>query len=390
MGSTGKIVKFLVELSRVIVGATFLFSGFLKAVDPLGFTYKIEDYLIELGLMGFFPLALPAAVFMVTAEFSLGVFLLLGIYRKWTVRLIGLFMLFFTPLTLWIAIANPVEDCGCFGDAFIISNWQTFYKNLVLLAGTILLFVKWRQITPLFSKKMAPAAALFTLLVGVLFSLHNVYRLPVLDFRPYKIGANIPQQMFVDPEKADVLETVFIYSKDGVEKEFTEEDYPWNDSTWTFVDMKTKLVKEGEKPAIEDFAVEALYYDETAGSWDIGGDITDIILSDPSYTFLMVAYSLEKMNLRHLERFREVNRYAAENGYSFYLLTSSSADVVGEWEQHHRTGFQFCHADERVLKTMIRANPGLMLLKEGTVINKWDDSKVPNKMWLKEKLTMDN
>lgn len=369
-------MKFLVELSRVIVGATFLFSGFVKAVDPLGFTYKIEDYLIELGLTGLFPLALPAAVFMVTAEFALGVFLLLGIYRKWTVRLVGLFMIFFTPLTLWIAIANPVEDCGCFGDAFIITNWQTFYKNLVLLAGTILLFLKWKLITPLFSKKIAPVAGLLTLLFGVLFSLHNVYRLPVFDFRPYKIGANIPQQMFVDPEKADVLETVFIYSKDGVEKEFTEEDYPWNDSTWIFIDMKTKLVKEGEKPAIEDFAVETLYYDETVGAWDIGGDITDIILSDPSYTFLMVAYSLEKMNMKHLEKFKEVQRYATEKGYSFYLLTSSSADVVGGWEKYHRTGFQFCHADERVLKTMIRANPGLMLLKEGTVINKWDDSRV--------------
>lgn len=379
MDSKTKTIKFLVELSRIIVGATFVFSGFVKAVDPLGFTYKIEDYLIELGLTGLFPLALPAAVIMVTAEFSLGVFLLLGICRKWTVRLVTLFMLFFTPLTLWIAIANPVEDCGCFGDAFIISNWQTFYKNVVLLAGTILLILKWHWITPLFSKRMEPIVAIITLLGGVLFSLHNVYRLPVFDFRPYKIGANIPQQMFVDPEKADVMETVFIYSKDGVEKEFTEENYPWNDSTWTFVDMKTKLVKEGEKPAIEDFAVEALYYDDTIDSWEIGGDITDIILSDPSYTFLMVAYSLEKMSLRHLERFREVNRYAIENGYSFYLLTSSAADVVGDWEQHHHTGFQFCHADERMLKTMIRANPGLMLLKEGTVINKWDDSKVPDK-----------
>ncbi|RNC63477.1 BT_3928 family protein [Proteiniphilum sp. X52] len=386
MSSKTKIVKLLLELSRIIVGTTFVFSGFVKAVDPLGFTYKIEDYLIELGLTGIFPLALPAAVFMVTAEFALGVFLLLGIYRKWSARLITLFMVFFTPLTLWIAIANPVEDCGCFGDAITITNWQTFYKNVILLAGAMLLLLKWRQITPLLSKKMAPVAGLLTLLLGVLFSLHNIYRLPVIDFRPYKIGSNIPRQMFVDPEKADVLETVFIYRKEGIEKEFTEENYPWNDSTWTLVDMKTKVVKEGEKPAIEDFAVEALYCDEAAGSWGIGGDITDIILSEPSYTFLMVAYSLDKMSLRHLERFRQVRRYAEEKGYPFYFLTSSPTDVVGEWEQHHRTGFQFCHADERVLKTMIRANPGLMLLKQGTVINKWDDSRVPGRRWLDDNM----
>lgn len=379
MSSKNRIVKFGVELFRILVGATFLFSGFVKAIDPLGFTYKIEDYLIELGLTNFFPLALPVAISMVTAEFALGVFLLLGIFRKWTVRLIILFMLFFTPLTLWIAIANPVENCGCFGDAFLITNWQTFYKNIILLTGATLLLLKWEEITPLFSRKRAPVEALLTLLFGVLFSLYNLYRLPVLDFRPYKIGADIAQQMVVDPEKADQMENVFVYRKDGMEQEFTEENYPWNDSTWTFVEMKTKLVKEGEKPAIEDFALEALYYDEVSATWNIGEDITDMILTNPSYSFLMVSYSLEKMRLKQLDRFKVVYHFAKEKGYPFYLLTSSATDVVGEWEEQHRTGFQFCHGDERVLKTMIRANPGLMLLKEGRVINKWDGSRVPDK-----------
>ncbi|MFA6795216.1 MAG: BT_3928 family protein, partial [Proteiniphilum sp.] len=191
-------------LSRILVGVTFVFSGLMKAVDPLGFTYKIEDYLIELDLTALFSLALPAALLLVTAEFALGVFLLLGIYKKWTTRLILLFMIFFTPLTLWVALANPVEDCGCFGDAFIISNWHTFYKNVVLLAGAIWLMLKWKQLRPLLTKKMALPVAAFTLLLGLLFALHNVYRLPVIDFRPYKVGANIPQQMYVDQEKADL------------------------------------------------------------------------------------------------------------------------------------------------------------------------------------------
>ncbi|HAR38653.1 MAG: hypothetical protein A2W86_07700 [Bacteroidetes bacterium GWD2_45_23] len=372
-----RTAKIMVVLFRILVGATFVFSGLMKAVDPLGFSYKIQDYLIELDLTALFPLALPAAVLMVTAEFALGAFLLLGIYRKWTTRLILLFMIFFTPLTLWVAIANPVKDCGCFGDAFVISNWQTFYKNLLLLAGAVWLMVKWKQITPLFTKKAALTVAILTLLLGVLFALHNVYRLPVIDFRPYKVGANIPLQMYVDPEKADLYETIFIYSKDGVTKEFREENYPWNDSTWTFVDMKTHLVRAGLKPKIEDFSVESLYFDEATAAWQSGGDITDILLSDPSYTFLMIAYSLEEMHMRHLDRFRDVARHAAEKGYSFYILTASGPDVVGTWERQQQTGFQFAHADERTLKTMIRSNPGLMLLKEGTVMGKWDDSKVP-------------
>jgi len=377
MSSKGKTVKLLLVLSRIIVGATFLFSGFVKAVDPLGFTYKIQDYLIETGLTQLFPLALPAALLMVVAEFSLGAFLLLGIYRRWTTRMTALFMLFFTPLTLWIALANPVEDCGCFGDAFIISNWQTFFKNIILLAGAMLLLVRRERITPLFSSKMASAAALFTLLFALLFALHNLYRLPLFDFRPYRIGANIPRQMFVDPEKADVLETIFIYAKDGEEKEFTEENYPWNDSTWTFVDMRTDLVKKGEKPAIEDFAIESLYFDAADGLWQTGGEITDMILNEPSYTFLMIAYSLDEMSERHLDRFKELHGYARERGFPFYLVTSTAADHVGLWEEEHQTGFQFTHADERVLKTMIRSNPGLMLLKEGNVVNKWDDSSLP-------------
>lgn len=372
-----RTAKIMVVLFRILVGATFVFSGLMKAVDPLGFSYKIQDYLIELDLTALFPLALPAAVLMVTAEFALGAFLLLGIYRKWTTRLILLFMIFFTPLTLWVAIANPVKDCGCFGDAFVISNWQTFYKNLLLLAGAVWLMVKWKKITPLFTKKAALTVAILTLLLGVLFALHNVYRLPVIDFRPYKVGANIPLQMYVDPEKADLYETIFIYSKDGVTKEFREENYPWNDSTWTFVDMKTHLVRAGLKPKIEDFSVESLYFDEATAAWQSGGDITDILLSDPSYTFLMIAYSLEEMHMRHLDRFRDVARHAAEKGYSFYILTASGPDVVGTWERQQQTGFQFAHADERTLKTMIRSNPGLMLLKEGTVMGKWDDSKVP-------------
>ena len=377
MSSKGKTVKLLLVLSRIIVGATFLFSGFVKAVDPLGFTYKIQDYLIETGLTQLFPLALPAALLMVVAEFSLGAFLLLGIYRRWTTRMTALFMLFFTPLTLWIALANPVEDCGCFGDAFIISNWQTFFKNIILLAGAMLLLVRRERITPLFSSKMASAAALFTLLFALLFALHNLYRLPLFDFRPYRIGANIPRQMFVDPEKADVLETIFIYAKDGEEKEFTEENYPWNDSTWTFVDMRTDLVKKGEKTAIEDFAIESLYFDAADGLWQTGGEITDMILNEPSYTFLMIAYSLDEMSERHLDRFKELHGYARERGFPFYLVTSTAADHVGLWEEEHQTGFQFTHADERVLKTMIRSNPGLMLLKEGNVVNKWDDSSLP-------------
>lgn len=366
-----------VTLSRLLVGGLFTFSGIVKAVDPLGTAYKIDDYLIEMGLTQWMALSLPLSLLMVVGEFVLGMLLLLGLWRKGTLRLIALFLLFFTPLTLWIALTDPVEDCGCFGDAFRISNWATFYKNLLLSAAMLLLFIKQKQIRPLYGPRMTPCVSGFLLLFVLLFALHNLNRLPLFDFRPYRIGASLPEQMRVDPERADRYETLFIYQKDGVEKEFTEEDYPWNDSTWTFVDMRSRLLREGVRPAIEDFAVTALYRDEESGHLVTGSDITGQLLLESDWQFLVIAWSLQEMQLRHLDRFRALCSFAEQRGYPFYLLTASPPDMVGAWEERHRTGFRFASADERVLKTMIRSNPGLMLIREGSVINKWDDSRLP-------------
>lgn len=378
MDSRNKFIKILTELSRIVLGVTFAFSGFVKAVDPLGFTYKIQDYLVSLDLTALFPLALPAAIVLVVLEFLIGVFLLLGIYRKPTVVLTAVFMAFFLPLTLWIALKNPVKDCGCFGDALIISNWATFYKNIVLGICTVVLLRYHQRMASLFSAKRAWRAAVFSVIFGFSFSVYNVVKLPVFDFRPYHIGANIPENMYIDPEKADVVKNVFIYSKDGIEQEFTEENYPWNDSTWTFVEMKTKLIKEGEKPKIEDFYLSALVYDSLSQGFVAGEDITQQILLDTNYNFLMVSHSLEGMNKKHLDDFKKTAGFAKNNGCGFYCLTSSPADFIGAWSARNNAGFRFVHADERVLKTMIRSNPGLMLLLNGNVINKWDDSDIPD------------
>ncbi|MDD3560842.1 MULTISPECIES: BT_3928 family protein [Petrimonas] len=378
MNKPARSLKIVTELSRIILGGTFAFSGFVKAVDPLGFSYKIQDYLVSLGMTGLLSLALPAAILLVVAEFLLGTLLLMGIYRKTVVRFIALFMAFFLPLTLWIALKNPVEECGCFGDALVISNWATFYKNILLGLCTLVLLNRHREITPLFTSGSVWKAAGYTTLFALTFSIYNVVKLPVFDFRPYHIGANIPEGIHIDPAKGDVVENLFIYSKEGVEQEFTEENYPWSDSTWTFVEMKTRVIRKGEKPKISDFQVFELDYDSLAQDFVAGEDITEQLLLDGGYHFLMVSYSLEEMNRRYLDKFMRAATYAAEKGYGFYCLTSSPAEVIGEWSSANGISFRFAHVDERVLKTMIRSNPGLILLSEGTVINKWDDSEVPD------------
>jgi len=387
MKPTESLMKTGVEFSRIIVGAVFVFSGFVKMVDPLGFTYKIQDYLTAWALQGFSTLALPVAVGLSMLEFLLGAFILLGIYRRWAAMLIFVLMLFMTPFTLWIAIKNPVKDCGCFGDALIITNWETFYKNSVLVVLSAVLCFRWKRVYPLFSGRFQWAPAVFSMVFALLFSLYNVFRMQVFDFRPYKTGASISEQMRVDPDKADVYRNLFIYEKDGKKQEFTEENYPWNDSTWTFVEMKTDLVKKGENPKIEDFQIFRLSRDPASGQYVEEDDLTHEILSDSSYTFLMTSYSLGEADKSSAKSLNRIAGLAKKHGIPFYCLTSSVPDAISKWAEATAAEYTFCNADERVLKTINRSNPGLMLLKNGRVINKWDRFSIPGDKKLEKQLS---
>ena len=374
MSRNKKIIKTTAEFSRFLLGLTFLFSGFVKAVDPLGFTYKIQDYLIAFNSASLFALALPVAIILIVFEFSCGVFILLGIFRKQTTLLTTLFMLIFTPFTLWIALKNPVKDCGCFGDFLIISNWETFLKNIVLLIGTIFLLLYHKRLNPLFSKKMRLAPAIFTLIFSVAFCIYNLTIHPIFDFRPFKIGANIPSLMHIDTQQNEEYKHTFVYRKDGKEQEFTEENYPWNDSTWTFVEMKSKLIQKSETPEIEDFSIQEMFFDPVSNSWEEREDTTEKLLSDSSYQFLMVSPLPTKKSLKQINAFQPICRYAKENRIPFYLLSSSFTAS----QKPMITDCSYGLTDERVLKTMIRANPGLLLIKKGTVLKKWNATTLPS------------
>lgn len=371
------ILKLIAEVSRILLGATFVFSGFVKAVDPMGTAYKIQDYFVAFGLPSLSVLSVPLAIMMCVGEFTLGAFMVVGLYRRVTSILMLLVMLFMTALTFYLAIANPVSDCGCFGDFLVITNWQTFYKNLILLACAIFLFFNYHRITNLFTGKFYWVVGIFTIFYITGFSLYNSYYEPVFDFRPYKIGADLPKLMQVEEGKGDVYENIFIYEKDGVKKEFTEANYPWRDTTWTFVDRKTSLVKEGEKPVIHDFSINKQVFSPDKTGIEYEEDITQEVLSDSGYVFLMIAYSLPETNVSHLSSFEDVSNYAADHHYKFYCLTSSTSEDILKWEKENTFNFTYCKTDERTLKTIMRSNPGLLLLKNGTIINKWPDHLVP-------------
>jgi len=361
--------KITVEISRYILGAVFIFSGFVKAVDPWGGAYKIQDYFTAFDLPELNYWALVLSILQAAVEFGVGASLLIGVYRRSNATLALIIMLFMTPLTLYLAIANPVSDCGCFGDALVITNWETFFKNIFLLIAAIIVFRWYRLMYSCFSHKkyFYPSLWIYIFIVGV--SLYCFYYLPVLDFRPYKIGANIPEKMKI-PENAehDVYDVRLIYSKDDKQKEFTIDNYPKGDSTWTFVDSESRLIKKGYQPPIHDFSITNAE----------GGDITEDVLSDSSYTFLLIAHKFTKAGDTNVDKINNIFDYSKSKGYAFYALTSSSPDEINEWIENTGAEYPFCTGDDTALKTIVRSNPGLLLIKGGTIVNKWPNSCLPD------------
>lgn len=372
------IWKAWVNICRFVLGGLFIFSGFVKAVDPLGSFYKIQDYLTAFGMIFWFPKYLPLLIGIILSaiEFCVGIFLFLGIRRKIASTLALLLMCVMTPLTLYLALANPVSDCGCFGDAWVLTNWQTFGKNVVLLIAAISVFKGRGQIIRFITMKMEWMVSMYTFLFVFALSFYCLQYLPILDFRPYKIGTDIQSSMQI-PEgaKPSIFESRFILEKEGKKQEFTLENYP--DSTWTFVETRTILKEKGYEPPIHDFSMMSL---------ETGEDITDSVLSDKGYTFLLVAHRIEEADDSNIDLINEIYDYSVEHGYGFYALTSSPEDEIESWREKTGAEYPFCQMDDITLKTIIRSNPGLLLIKDGTILNKWSDTRLPDEYVLPDSL----
>ena len=355
------------SIARTLLALTFLFSGFVKAVDPLGTVYKIQDYLHE-GFGGVFQWAIPAAgvaaVCLIALEWLLGIAMLLNVRTQWTSWITLLFYCIMTPLTLYISIANPVSDCGCFGDALVITNWQTFWKNIILLLLSICLVICRKAIPELFSWWMEIIIALAALgsVAGIMG--YSYTHLPQIDFRPYKVGNHIPTLMEIpDDAEVDQYEITLIYAKDGKEQTFTLENYPKGDPEWTFVDQKSVLIKKGYVPPIHDFEIETLE----------GDYITQDILESEEPIALVVMYDLTKTDTTQLEKLMHmIHEYPR-----VYFLTASGeeeifafAEELG-WDEE-TTYSTFCFTDPITLKTIVRANPGVIVVQNGTIIDKYN------------------
>ncbi len=367
------IIKILLWISRIFFGLVFIFSGFVKAIDPLGSAYKFEDYFIDaFGMDWMLFTALPLALIMNIVELVVGFAILFGLHIRITAWLGLLFMAFFTPLTLYIALTDPVSDCGCFGEAIIFSNWETFYKNIFLSVAILIVFFWRNKIKPLISNKAdLITLGIFTIL-GFMLSAYCLRNLPVIDFRPWKIGNYIPEQM-EDIKPAEV-NRYYIYKniETGEEIEVTEDKIMQGEipeaSLWEFVKRKENVIDPGIPAPIANFAI----YDE------YGYDVTDYYFSYPGYIFLVVSYDLNKANKNaYINKINPLFKKAERSGIPVVFLSASLQSDIEKFQQNLNVSYNFYEAEDRELKTIVRSNPGLVLMKEGVMIDKWAHKNIP-------------
>ncbi len=364
-------MKLIANICRFFVGVLFIFSGLVKADDPIGFAYKLDEYWDVFHTQFLSSVSLPLAMFMCTLEISLGVALLLGFRMKLTSWLLLLLMLFFTWLTGFAAITGSPKECGCFGDAIKMTDWQSFSKDVVLTILVLVIFFLRDKIRPLFSNTLRNALLTFGIIAIFSFTYYCYAHLPVWDFRPYKIGNNI--ELLRKPPlngKQAIYETKFIYKnkKTGEVKNFTEADYPWKDTlNWQYVDTKSVLVQQGDEPKITDLFV----YDAN------NRDVTDSLLTLPDFTFWVIMPDINSTNKNAFTKIDELVRACDMHHISVIGVTSSDYDDYEPFRHNFNAAFPFYRADNTVLRTMIRSNPGLMLIKAGAVLGKWHYHDIP-------------
>ncbi|MBL7932243.1 MAG: DoxX family protein [Bacteroidia bacterium] len=371
----------LTHIARFLVGGLFIFSGFIKANDPLGFSYKLKEYFevfqadTGLGLFeSFAHIALPLAVIICASEIILGVMLLIGLRRDLTLWLLFAQIAFFTFLTFYSACYNKVTHCGCFGDFLQIKPWESFWKDVALMILITLLFAGKENINPIVPPMPLGTIFLLGLIFSIGFPIYAYRNLPPLDFRAYAPGMNIKDNMKFPPTYSPaVIETGFIYEnlKTGEKKHFTLKDYPWQDTlNWKWFATDNVIVKDAvDAPKITEFTVTDLN----------GVNITDSLLNNKSYSFWLIMHelALTEDNESLMAQINDFYKLASADKIQMIALTASSAKEIDEFKHKHNALYDFAQVDNTVLKTMIRSNPGLMLMKDGTVIANWHYNNFP-------------
>jgi uncharacterized membrane protein YphA (DoxX/SURF4 family) len=362
---------------RISVGLLFIFSGLIKANDPLGFSYKLEEYFEVFHIMFLNDLALTIAILLCALEMILGFALLIGVRANQVAWGLLLIIIFFSFLTFYSAFFKVVQTCGCFGDAIPLTPWQSFSKDLMLLLLILVIFINREAVKPLFSKKIGDRLLLTSVIVSIGFGLFTYNFLPIVDFLPYKVGANVPDEMKTPPgAQPDEFELTYTLKnkKSGENKTMTDKEYLssgiWKDTNWEVIgNPESRLVKKGFTPQIIDLKIQDAQRN----------DYNNELLSNPFYSLVIVAYDLKKTDWSAINRLNALATNLTQNfNTRTVLLTAASPAEATAFAKSHRLVSEIFYADGVPLKSMVRANPGVMLLKNGTIVNKWHFHTMPD------------
>jgi hypothetical protein len=357
-------MKIFRNICRILLGLVFIFSGFVKAVDPLGSQYKFNEYFLSFGWDWFIPAALVFGIILFTVEFFLGFIFLFNIKIKQFSWLMLLFMLFFLVLTFVLALTNKVTDCGCFGDAIKMTNWQTFYKNVFLIVLVLVVFFTRKKFVNKFHGVFQLIVAMLGLGIVLGIGIYSLCHLPIIDFMPWKKGAVISEQVVATPEIADIF-LVYKNKETGETLEYTSKTLPWKDTVFfkklEFIDQKKKITQEYKEAPIHDFMIED----------DVQVQHNAEIVANPNWQFLLISYDLDKAEKSVFDQVNKFAELCEKDSISFVGLSGSVWQTIDYFRHDVKAKFKYYTVDETALKSVVRSNPGLVLLKEGVVIDKW-------------------
>ena len=354
----------LTNISRVLLALVLVLSGFVKAVDPKGTMYKLQEYADAFSIDAFSnEWLLFFAIILAAAEFLIGVFLLMGAYRRFMATIAFLVFIIFTPFTLYVAISDIVPDCGCFGDAIGMSNIASFLKNLFLLSLSVIVFLGRRRFVVNITAKNRWMVSLFAVFYIAFVEAISLSYVPVLDFRNYAVGNNLRE--LVQGEN-DTYKLVMAFEKDGETRLFEQDSLP--DESWMFVENRSLLVAEGRKPVIGDFAIL---------DWESDYDVAEDILADTGFVCIVVAEFLEEASVGRVDKINDLYDYCLDQNVTFLAVTASGEEDIELWRKRTGAEYPVYWADNMLLRSMTRANPGVVLLNDGVIVGKWNVAAMP-------------
>lgn len=380
-------MKYITPIVRYLVGALFIFSGVVKAIDPVGTAIKMEEYFevfteytpkLEFLWHFFAKQALSIAVIMVVLEIILGITLILGIWKKFTLWNLVIIIVFFTFLTGFSAKTGKVTDCGCFGDFIKLTPKQSYNKDIILCILIAILIIGSKHIQLLFSKKISNIVFGVLAILTLLFTFRNIYYEPIKDFRPYTIGTSIPKCLELPPNaKKPITEMVFIYKnkQSGEVKKFNN-TLPEDIDNWTFVDREDKIIQKGDEPKCKDFAIKDAN----------GNDNSSSFFEEEEYIFFIICADIKKTSHRGFDKLLPVCKAAEKDNKYVFILSGSILNDVEIFKEKNKIIYDAFSTDETPLKTIMRSNPGLLILKKGKIVAKYHYNEVPDYQKIKKNI----